>query len=82
MYYFKISTHANGGPRSLSGPDKKNIKKKVKCDVDTENGIIFNYHWGMHTKQRHQQTKWRHLMVNMVFDWNTNLHTIDIKALV
>ena len=40
-------------------------KNKSKCDDGTENGILSNYHWGMHTRQRQQQTKWKHLMTNV-----------------
>ena len=32
-------------------------------------------HWGMPTQQRQQRTKWRHLLMNVVVDWNTNLLT-------
>ena len=42
----------------------KGEKQKLICDVAEGNGILFNYHLGISTQRRRQQTKWR----------DTNLH--------
>ena len=50
---------------------------KLTCNVETENVFLYNYYWCMCTQQRQQQTKLRHLIMNVAVDWYTNLHAVN-----
>ena len=54
--------------------DKLIKKTPVKSNVETGNGILLNYHWGMGTQQERQHIKVK--MVNVAVDWSTNLHAV------
>ena len=46
----------------------------LKQEIDS---YVYKYYLSMCTQQRRQQTKWRHLMMNVAVDWYNNQHTVD-----
>ena len=41
----------------IKRPGQTGKKQKKACDVETGNGILYDYRWCMCTKQRRQQIK-------------------------